>query len=214
MKAPAEVVLASSNKGKLAELSNALAPFGTRLIPQATLAIDDAIEDGLSFVENALIKARHASKASQLPALADDSGLEVDVLQGAPGIYSARYCEMRDKKPRSDRNNVQSLLSQLQSIGAFSTGQDTTAHYQCILCYVRGWDDPTPLFGFGTWSGRIVEEPQGDQGFGYDPIFYCDSESATAAQLSPERKTALSHRTKALAQLLEHYQRRYGLESL
>lgn len=212
MKAPSKVILASSNKGKLAELGQALLPLGSTLIPQSELKISDAIEDGLSFIENALLKARHASKASDMPALADDSGLEVDVLDGAPGIYSARFCEMRESpyaQARSDQNNVAALLETLRDRNAFAH-KPVTAHYQCVLCFVRHWDDPTPLLGIGSWSGEIIEEASGSGGFGYDPIFYSAEDKLTAAQLSKEQKRERSHRTHALNDLQQKWLARYS----
>ena len=147
---PERIVLASSNQGKLRELGDLLIPFGCKLLPQSELAIADAVEDGLSFVENALIKARHAAKQSGLPALADDSGIAVDALQGAPGIYSARYCEMVANQARSDEANIAALVAKLKEQGAFEQAKagglsGPVARYHCVLAFVRTWDDPVPL---------------------------------------------------------------------
>ncbi|MCP5162362.1 MAG: RdgB/HAM1 family non-canonical purine NTP pyrophosphatase [Hahellaceae bacterium] len=188
------IVLASSNKGKISELNALLDSVGLKVVPQSEFAISDADEAGLTFVENALIKARHASRESGLPAIADDSGLEVDALQGAPGIYSARYAG----RPTSDERNNEKLLNDLSEISE----PHRTARYHCVLVYLQHAEDPTPLICHGVWEGEILTRPQGNGGFGYDPLFWVASEQCSAAELSPDRKNALSHRGHALQKLL------------
>ncbi len=193
-----DIVLASGNRKKILELEQLLAPLDMRIVPQRQLDIEDAIEDGLSFVENALIKARHASKQSGLPAIADDSGIEVDALQGRPGIYSARF----SGEQANDESNNALLLKQLDGIAT----QQRSARYQCVLVYMRHSEDPTPIICQGSWEGTILTEPTGNGGFGYDPLFYVASEQCSAAELDPERKAQLSHRGKAMQLLLAQLQ--------
>ena len=190
-----KVVLASSNKGKVRELGELLAGLDMQVVPQSEFGVADIEETGLSFVENAILKARNAAQHTGLPAIADDSGLEVDALKGAPGIYSARYAGVG----ATDQANVQKLLHELQGLGVVSR----SARFQCLLVYVRHALDPTPLICQGTWEGRIVDTPQGENGFGYDPIFFVPTDHCTAAQLPAARKNALSHRGQALACLLD-----------
>ena len=159
-----KIVLASNNKGKVREFGQMLSTLNMEVVPQATFNIDDADETGLTFVENAIIKARHASAIAGLPAIADDSGLEVDALNGAPGIYSARY----SGEGATDEKNLLKLLDALKDV----PDEKRTARFQCLLVYMRHAEDPTPLICQGTWNGRIISEPQGENGFGYDPIFY------------------------------------------
>jgi len=195
-----KVVLASGNKGKLAELQNTLQSLKVELIPQGEFNVSDAEETGLSFIENAILKARHASAITGLPALADDSGLEVDALAGAPGIYSARFSQMEPVENGSedkDRNNNVKLLNALQNVPE----AERTARFHCVLAYVRHKDDPTPIICHGEWEGRIQTELDGDGGFGYDPVFFVVSENKTAAQLTKEEKNAISHRGQAIRQL-------------
>jgi len=195
-----QVVLASGNKGKLAELQNALDGFNVTLVPQSEFAVTDADETGLSFIENAILKARHASLATGLPALADDSGLEVDALNGEPGIYSARYSVLEPKFSESDdkdRNNNLKLLKQLAHVQA----ENRTARFHCVLAFVRHAKDPNPLICQASWEGQIETQLSGDCGFGYDPLFFVTEENCTAAQLSKEQKNKISHRGKAIAQL-------------
>jgi XTP/dITP diphosphohydrolase len=189
-----KIVLATSNKGKVAELSQLLAPLQLRIVPQAELGVTDADETGLSFIENAILKARHAALATGLPAIADDSGLAVDALGGAPGIYSARYAG----EAATDKNNIDKLLQALQQVPAGQRG----AQFHCVLVYMRHAEDPTPLVCHGVWHGEIAASPAGDAGFGYDPIFFLPTEGCTSAELTRERKQQLSHRGKALTQLL------------
>ncbi|MDH5394809.1 MAG: XTP/dITP diphosphatase [Gammaproteobacteria bacterium] len=190
-----KIVLASNNKGKVRELSDMLASLNMEVLPQATFNIEDADETGLTFVENAIIKARHASAIAGLPAIADDSGLEVDALKGAPGIYSARY----SGSGATDEKNLLKLLDELKDIPE----EQRTARFQCLLVYMRHAEDPTPVICQGTWEGRITFEAQGENGFGYDPVFYVPEYHCTSAQLSPAQKNKLSHRGIALAALVK-----------
>ena len=187
------VVLASGNEGKLRELRRILKPLELSLIPQSEFNVPEVDENGLSFVENAIIKARATAKATGLPAIADDSGLEVDYLQGAPGIYSARY------SGAGDAANNAKLLSELGDLPL----QQRTARFQCVLVYMRHWQDPTPIVCQGTWEGQILFESSGENGFGYDPLFYIPSHQCSSAALSAEVKNSISHRAKASARLLE-----------
>lgn len=187
------IVLASSNSGKLAEFNALFADSGFEVVAQASLGIDDAEETGLTFVENALLKARHAAQSSGLPALADDSGLCVDHLHGAPGLYSARYGGHHgDSAP----NNAK-LLRELAGVPAEQRG----AFFICALALLRRADDPTPLIVEGRWHGRVLESPRGVEGFGYDPLFLPDGQPLSAAELDPALKNRLSHRGQALARL-------------
>jgi len=190
------IVLASGNEGKLREFSamfsEHFANDNVELIPQTELNVSDADETGLSFVENAIIKARHACQVTGLPALADDSGIEIDALDGAPGIYSARY------SGEGDQANNSKVLKNLEGVAE----AERTARFQCVLVYMRHAEDPTPQVFQGAWEGVILTEPSGTEGFGYDPIFYVPSEQCSAAELSRERKNVLSHRGQAIQQLL------------
>lgn len=181
------VVLASGNAGKLRELDKVLAPLDVSLQPQARFNVPDAEETGLSFVENAIIKARAAAQHTGLPAIADDSGIEVDHLNGAPGIYSARYSGAGD-----EANNV--LL--LQELGEIPEEQ-RSARFQCVLVYMRHALDPVPLICQGSWEGFILSKPRGENGFGYDPLFYLPDYQCSSAQLDPSIKNRISHRAKA-----------------
>jgi len=189
-----KIVLATGNKGKLNEFQQMLAHLDIEIVPQSHFTIESAEETGLSFVENAILKARHASRLSGLPAIADDSGLAVDSLGGAPGIYSARYAGDN----ASDNDNNAKLLAALSDIPEGDRG----AQFICALALVRHADDPVPVICQGQWRGRILFAPQGDNGFGYDPLFWVDSEQCSSAQLSKENKNRLSHRGKAMAALL------------
>ena len=190
-----QIVLASSNAGKLKEFNQVLKGLDFEVLPQSRFDVPDADETGLSFVENAILKARHASRISGLPALADDSGLEVDLLDGAPGIYSARFAG----DGANDADNNQKLV---QMLSGFPEEQ-RTARFQCLLVFMRHADDPTPLICQGTWEGRIVTEPRGSNGFGYDPLFYIPALDCCLAELAPEQKNRLSHRGQAVALLVE-----------
>ncbi|WP_096085637.1 RdgB/HAM1 family non-canonical purine NTP pyrophosphatase [Agaribacterium haliotis] len=190
-----KVVLASGNQGKLNELSKLFAQFDRQLIPQKQLAISDADETGLSFVENAIIKARHAAACSGLPALADDSGIEVDALNGAPGIYSARYA---GANADDSKNNIK-LLEALAEVPE----AQRSARYQCVLVFMRHKDDPTPIIAQGSWEGKILTETRGEGGFGYDPLFWLDSHQCTSAELDKHEKNRISHRAIASIALME-----------
>jgi XTP/dITP diphosphohydrolase len=189
------VVLASGNAGKLREFSALFAPLGIELIPQGDLGVPEAAEPHCTFIENALEKARHASRLTGLPALADDSGLCVDALGGAPGVYSARYASLRGGE-KSDAANNALLIREL-------AGQaDRRACYIAVLALVRAADDPRPLVGEGVWHGEIADAPRGDQGFGYDPHFFLPGLGKTVAELAPADKNSVSHRAQALRELL------------
>ena len=195
-----KIVLASNNKGKVREFGEMLATLNMEVVPQASFNIEDADETGLTFVENAIIKARHASSIAGLPAIADDSGLEVDFLKGAPGIYSARYSDMENAgKDATDEKNLLKLLDALKDVPE----EKRTARFQCVLVYMRHAEDPTPIICQGTWEGIITTERHGDNGFGYDPIFYVPEYNCTSAQLKSEQKNKLSHRGIALAALVK-----------
>lgn len=187
-----KIVLASNNPGKLREFSSLLAPLGMDVVAQASLHIPEADEPHFTFVENALAKARHAASLSGLPALADDSGLCVDALGGAPGVFSARY----GGEPKSDERNNTALLT------ALAGETNRRAHYVCVLVLVRDAHDPQPLIGLGRWHGQIIAHPRGEHGFSYDPLFLLPETGLTAAELDPARKNQISHRALALASLL------------
>ena len=189
----ARLVLASGNAGKLAEFGALLADAGHELVPQAALGVDDIEETGLSFVENALLKARHAARVTGLPALADDSGICVDALGGAPGLYSARYAGGHGDA----RANIERLLRELDGVPADQRG----ARFRCVIVLLRHPMDPEPLIAEGSWSGRILDAPRGVQGFGYDPVFLDPAHGLSAAELAPVLKNRISHRGQALAQL-------------
>lgn len=188
-----EIVLASGNPGKLAEIKAIFADQPYTLRPQSEFGVSEARETGLTFVENALLKARHAARHSGLIALADDSGIAVDYLKGAPGIYSARYAG----QPGDDQANNEKLLSALAGVPF----EQRTARFQCVLVLMRHANDPMPLICSGVWQGAIVEKASGAHGFGYDPLFYVPGHDCTSAELSPQTKNRLSHRGQALRQL-------------
>lgn len=190
---PMKVVLATGNKGKLREMQQVLSPLGFEVVAQSDFNVPEADETGLSFVENAIIKARNAAQHTGLPAIADDSGLEVDALAGAPGIYSARYAGVG----AGDAANNAKLLAELAQRGV----RDATARFQCVLVFMRHAQDPVPVIAQGSWEGTLLDAPRGDHGFGYDPLFFVAGENCTSAELPPERKNALSHRGRALRQL-------------
>lgn len=194
---PKQWLLASNNQGKLAEFQALFAQAGIDILPQAALGVKDAIEDGHSFVENAIIKARHASKISGLPAIADDSGLVTPVLGNAPGIYSARYAGEHG----DDAANNQKLLSELKT--HHDAGALVDAYFVCVLVQVNHADDPLPVIAQGLWHGQIVPEMRGTGGFGYDPIFYVPELAKTSAELSQAQKNAISHRARALKALMQ-----------
>lgn len=188
-----KLVIASNNAGKLREFQLMLAPLGIEVITQSQLGISEAEEPHCTFIENALVKARHVSRLSGLPALADDSGICVDALGGAPGVLSARYAG----EPKSDRRNNDKLLQVLQGV------TDRRAHYYCVLVLVRHADDPQPLIAEGEWHGEIALEERGDGGFGYDPMFWLPEFGKMSAELTHEEKSKVSHRAKALKILLQ-----------
>ena len=192
-----KVVLASSNKGKLVELQAILKHKNVQLLPQSQFSVNDADETGLSFIENALIKARNACVATGLPAMADDSGLEVDALSGEPGIYSARYAGFHGKN--ADKENNSKLLRELEGIPKTERG----ARFQCVIAYMQHAKDPMPLICQGTWEGSILFSEEGENGFGYDPLFYVPSHGCASAKLAAATKNAISHRGQALTQLLK-----------
>lgn len=196
-----KIVLASGNQGKLKELQATLASKQIEFIPQTFFDIPDAIEDGLSFVENAIIKARHASKLTGLPALADDSGLEVDALNGEPGIYSARYAGTNGDRASNDAANNNLLLQKLEGVAE----DQRSARFHCAIAFVRYEKDPLPLICQGSWEGRILLSQTGENGFGYDSLFYVPSHQCASAQLDPAVKNQLSHRGQAIQQLLQRW---------
>ena len=190
-----KVVLATGNPGKVTELASLLADFGLDIVAQTELGVGSVEETGLTFVENALIKARHAAKVTGLPAIADDSGISVDALGGAPGIYSARYAGIE----ATDQQNVDKLLEAMKDVPT----EKRQAQFNCVLVYLRHENDPTPLIFHGIWQGVLTHEMQGDGGFGYDPIFFIPELNCTAAQLTREQKNQYSHRGKALKLMLD-----------
>ncbi len=190
-----KVVLATGNAGKVRELADLLSDFGLDVVAQTSLGVDSADETGLTFIENAILKARHAAQITELPAIADDSGLAVDALGGAPGIYSARYAG-------EDGNDGKNLHKLLETMKQVPDGQ-RQARFHCVLVYLRHAADPTPLVCHGSWEGQITRQPAGNGGFGYDPVFFVPSEGKTAAELTREEKRAISHRGQALKLLLE-----------
>jgi len=194
-----KIVLATGNQGKVKELASLLAEHHIEIIPQSNFNVPDVAETGTTFVENAIIKARHAAKITGLPAIADDSGLEVDALNGAPGVYSARYaCDIVGEKV-TDNDNTNKLLSALTNI----PDDQRSARFHCVLVYMKHENDPTPIICHGVWEGSISRKKQGDQGFGYDPIFWQEDRQMSSAQLPLEIKNKLSHRGQALAQLVK-----------
>lgn len=191
---PQTVVFASNNAGKVAEVASIVAAANVVLVPQSEFAVPEAAETGLTFVENALLKARNACRHTDKPALADDSGLVVDALAGAPGIRSARYAG----DEASDAANNALLLEALRGLPP----EQRVARFVCVLAFLRHAEDPLPLICHGIWPGRILQEPRGEHGFGYDPLFQPDDAPVSAAELDPERKNSLSHRGRALRELL------------
>jgi XTP/dITP diphosphohydrolase len=189
-----EIILASSNPGKVREINQLLAGLDLHVQPQTDFGVPDIEETGLTFVENAILKARNAAQHTGLAAIADDSGIEVDALNGAPGIYSARYAGIG----ASDQANLEKLLAELGDLPE----EKRTARFQCLMVYMRHTNDPTPLICQGSWEGRILFKPQGENGFGYDPVFYVPSHDCSSAELPADVKNSLSHRGQALRKLL------------
>lgn len=190
-----KIVLASGNLGKLREFQQLLAGCGFEVLPQSDFNLSNADETGTTFVENAIIKARHACQQTGLPAIADDSGIEVDALNGRPGVYSARYAG----EAANDEANNQKLLQELDGVPA----EQRTARYHAVLAYMRHADDPTPILCHGTWEGIILIELRGQGGFGYDPLFFVPTHNCTSAELDKAEKNRISHRGKAMQELLQ-----------
>jgi len=191
------IVLATGNQGKVNELSHLLAAHNIKIKPQSEFNVGEVAETGTTFIENAIIKARHAAKITGLPAIADDSGLEVDALNGAPGVYSARYAG----ENASDNDNTDKLLNALENI----PNEERSARFHCVLVYMKHEHDPTPIICHGVWEGSIIREKLGEQGFGYDPVFWQEAHQKTSAQLARDLKNSLSHRGQALAKLVQHF---------
>ena len=189
-----QIVLATGNLGKVQEINELLTGLDVEVIPQSAFLVPEAEETGLTFVENAILKARNAAAHTNMPAIADDSGLEVDALHGAPGIYSSRYAGAG----ASDRDNLEKLLAELADL----PDEQRSARFQCVMVHLRHAQDPTPLICHGTWEGRILFSPRGDNGFGYDPVFYVPTHDCSSAELPPEVKNRLSHRGQALRRLI------------
>ncbi|MDH5229991.1 MAG: RdgB/HAM1 family non-canonical purine NTP pyrophosphatase [Gammaproteobacteria bacterium] len=200
-----KVVLASGNQGKLREIQSILSDSPIHLIPQSEYKVPEAIENGLSFVENAIIKARFASQLTDLPAIADDSGIELDALNGAPGIYSARYAG----QGAGDKANNAKLLQDMLSV----PDGKRQARFQCVIVFMRHHLDPMPIICQGTWEGELLHQASGDNGFGYDPLFYVPEQQCSSAQLSPELKNSISHRGQALALFARALKKHFPLMS-
>ncbi|TMP07111.1 non-canonical purine NTP pyrophosphatase [Pseudoalteromonas sp. S3178] len=195
------LVLATGNPGKVNELANMLSPLNINVVPQSDFNVGEVAETGTTFVENAIIKARHAAKITGMPAIADDSGLEVDGLNGAPGVYSARFAG----ESASDQDNIDKLLNDLGS------NSNRKARFWCVLVLMRHADDPTPLICSASWEGEITQSQNGEGGFGYDPVFFVAEQNCTSAELTKEQKNAVSHRGQALKKLLLELKNKGGL---
>ena len=195
------LVLATGNPGKVSELANMLSPLNINVVPQSDFNVGEVAETGTTFVENAIIKARHAAKITGMPAIADDSGLEVDGLNGAPGVYSARFAG----QGASDQDNIDKLLAEL------ANNPVRSARFWCVLVLMRHADDPTPLICSASWEGEITQTQHGEGGFGYDPVFYVPSLECTSAELTKVQKNAVSHRGQALQALLNELKLKGGL---
>ena len=196
-----KIVLATGNAGKVRELAPMLQGLNIEVIPQTALQVREAEETGLTFIENALLKARNAAEQTGLPAIADDSGLEVDALQGAPGIHSARYAGPQ----ASDQQNLEKLLAAMQDLPDLAR----SARFRCVIVYLKHAKDPAPLVAEGVWEGSILRAPKGTNGFGYDPVFWVAEKGCTSAELPPEVKNRLSHRGQALTRLIAHFRARH-----
>lgn len=196
-----KVVLATHNAGKAKELNAMLSGLDMEIVAQSALGVPEAEETGLTFIENAILKARNASAHTKLPAIADDSGLEVDALEGAPGIHSARYAGT----PSNDQANLKKLLQAMQDVPDFSR----TARFRCVIVYLKHAQDPAPLVTEGVWEGSILRAPKGSNGFGYDPVFWVPEKGRSSAELPPEVKNQLSHRGQALTRLAAHFRARH-----
>lgn len=197
-----KIVLATGNQGKVKELARMLSDLDIEVLPQSEFGVTDVAETGTTFVENAIIKARHAAQQTGLPAIADDSGLAVHALNGEPGVYSARY----SGDQATDKTNIAQLLNVMTDVPKGKR----QAKFLCVLVYMHHADDPTPIICQGEWHGEITTEQQGENGFGYDPIFWVKEQNCSSAQLSPEQKNILSHRGKALKLLLAQLQNQIG----
>ncbi|ENN99722.1 MULTISPECIES: XTP/dITP diphosphatase [Pseudoalteromonas] len=195
------LVLATGNPGKVNELANMLSPLNINVLPQSDFNVGEVAETGTTFVENAIIKARHAAKITGMPAIADDSGLEVDGLNGAPGVYSARFAG----ESASDQDNIDKLLNEL------ADNPNRKARFWCVLVLMRHADDPTPLICSASWEGEITQTQNGEGGFGYDPVFFVKEQNCTSAELTKAQKNAVSHRGQALKKLLLELQSKGGL---
>ena len=196
-----KVVLATGNAGKVRELAAMLQGLNIEVLPQTALQVREVEETGLTFIENALLKARNAAEQTGLPAIADDSGLEVDALQGAPGIHSARYAGPQ----ATDQQNLEKLLAAMQDLPDLAR----SARFRCVIVYLKHAKDPAPLVAEGVWEGSILRAPKGTNGFGYDPVFWVAEKGCTSAELPPEVKNRLSHRGQALARLIAHFRARH-----
>lgn len=196
-----KVVLATGNPGKARELDTMLAGLGLEIVPQSTLGVSEAAETGLTFIENAILKARNAAQHTKLPAIADDSGLEVDALGGAPGILSARYAGEK----AGDQANLEKLLQEMKDVPDIGR----SARFRCVIVYLKHAADPAPLVAEGVWEGSILRAPKGSNGFGYDPVFWVPEKGCTSAELPPDVKNRLSHRGQALARLVAHFRARH-----
>jgi XTP/dITP diphosphohydrolase len=201
MKKITKIVLASGNAGKVREINKLFASSGIEVVPQSDFDVPEVPETGTTFVENAIIKARHAAECTGLPAIADDSGIEVDALDARPGVYSARYAG----QGASDEDNNNKMLDDLKGVAE----ADRTARYQCLIVFMRSHADPVPLITQGSWEGRILEAPQGDGGFGYDPIFFVPTHGCSGGELALEEKNRISHRAQALNAMLEEFKRHH-----
>ena len=201
MKKITKIVLASGNAGKVHEINKLFASSGIEVVPQSDFDVPEVPETGTTFVENAIIKARHAAECTGLPAIADDSGIEVDALDARPGVYSARYAG----QGASDEDNNNKMLDDLKGIAE----ADRTARYQCLIVFMRSHTDPVPLITQGSWEGRILEAPQGDGGFGYDPIFFVPTHGCSGGELALEEKNRISHRAQALNAMLDEFKRHH-----
>ena len=196
-----KVVLATNNAGKAREMSALLAGLDMEIVAQSALGVPEAEETGLSFIENAILKARNASAHAKLPAIADDSGLEVDALEGAPGIHSARYAGPK----ANDQANLEKLLEAMQDVPDIGR----SARFRCVIVYLKHAKDPAPLVTEGVWEGSILRAPVGSNGFGYDPVFWVPEKGCASAELPPDVKNQLSHRGQALARLAAHFRARH-----
>ena len=199
MKALSKIVLASGNAGKVREINKLFTGSGIEVIPQTNLDVSEVPETGTTFVENAIIKARHAAEVTGLPAISDDSGIEVDALDARPGVYSARYAG----EGASDQDNNDLMLKELAGVAE----AERTARYQCLIVFMRSHTDPVPIITQGSWEGRILEVPQGDGGFGYDPIFYVPTHNCSGGELALDIKNTMSHRAIALNAMLEEFKK-------